>query len=308
MDILPTNDREGFSPFGSLLLLLLLLLLGSAIGNGLGALVGMFMDLAPLQVMESFDQHSPLRERQFVRWMVFFNQLFTFTVPALVLGIILQKRGWPRFFQLHTAPRAGIFLAGVLFLFGLFVLSLAAYWLNQQLPLPDWAGGMEQDAARLTQGLLVMNGFGEFLLTLLTVAILPAVGEELVFRGVLQRQIQLSTGSPLLAIWLAALLFSLVHFQFAGFLPRLLLGAGLGYLFYWTNSLWVPIVAHFFNNGFQIVGQYIRRSAMSESSGMEVNWGATAVAALLVAGLSYYLYRYFKHYVKPREEPDASQP
>lgn len=299
MSLLSSQEAERFSPFGLLLLLLLFMLLGSAMASGLGYLLGMYMDLDLVAVLEDFNMDSPARERTFIRLVNLFNQLFTFTIPALILGWLVSKRDWLAFFQLQRAPKASIFGIGTLFIFGVFILSLATYWLNQQLPLPDWAGNMEEKAAEMTKGLLVMDHIGEFLLTLLVVAVLPAIGEELVFRGILQRQFQLSTGKPILAIWISALIFSLFHLQFAGFLPRLVLGAGLGYLFLWSNSLWVPIVAHFVINGMQIAGQYIWKSALAESSAPEINWGATAVAAVIVAGLAHYLRHYYHTHVKP---------
>jgi membrane protease YdiL (CAAX protease family) len=160
---------------------------------------------------------------------------------------------------------------------------------------------MEGEAAEMIKGILVMNSMGEFLLTLFVVAVLPAVGEELVFRGVVQQQLERVTQNPVLAIWMAAFIFSAFHLQFAGFLPRMLLGAGLGYLFLWTRSLWVPIAAHFFINGMQIAGQYIQKNALAESTVEEVNWWATALSVLLIAGLSYYLYQHYLTKVKPTE-------
>ena len=79
-------------------------------------------------------------------------------------------------------------------------------------------------------------------------AILPAIGEELLFRGVFQRLLTEWTRNIHWGIILAALLFSFFHFEFYGFLPRFLLGVFFGYLFVWTSSIWVPILAHFTNN------------------------------------------------------------
>ncbi len=309
MDLLPNNNREGFSPFGIFLLLLILLFLGSAIGSGLGFLLGMYMDYDLTESIASFNENSPARERNFIRVVNLFNQLFTFTVPALILGYIVRRSEWPRFFLLHRSPGPAVYGAGVFFIFGVFLLSLTGYWLNQQLPLPDWAGSMEEGAARLTRGLLVMDSAGEFLLTLLVVAVLPAIGEELVFRGALQRQFRLSTGNPLLAIWLSALIFSAFHLQFAGVLPRMLLGAGLGYLYYWTRSLWVPIVAHFLVNGMQIIVTFVQREEMAQPEELSFSPGATALGAGLVAVFSHYLYQHFQKNIKAAEKgasPEAS--
>jgi membrane protease YdiL (CAAX protease family) len=91
------------------------------------------------------------------------------------------------------------------------------------------------------------------------IAVLPAIGEEFTFRGWLQPAFEKATGNPHIAIWVSAFLFSAFHFQFFGFVPRLLLGAMFGYMMYWSGNLWVPIVAHFVNNGFSVVMMYLHQ-------------------------------------------------
>ena len=107
-----------------------------------------------------------------------------------------------------------------------------------------------------------MEGIKEFLVALTVAAIAPAVGEELLFRGLLQPQLQKLTNNPHWGIWLCAILFSAIHLQFVGFLPRMLLGALLGYLLWWSGSLWLPILIHFLFNGIQILGAYLYPEAM----------------------------------------------
>lgn len=279
------------SPVARLLLLLLLMLLGSGIGNGLAYLLGQSMGLGLAELVESFGRESSRPERNYFRAANLFSHLFTFTLPALGLAVMLCRRNWARFLSIDRAPSANIVSAGIFFLLGIFVLSQAAYWLNKQLPLPGWASEMEAAAGRIVEGLLVMETPWELLFTILIVAVLPAIGEELVFRGVLQQELERATRRPAVAIWISALIFSAFHLQFAGLLPRLLLGAGLGYLFYWARSLWAPVIAHFVVNGVQVAGQYYWQQAVPEASIQEVNWPATAFAGLLVAGLSSYLYR-----------------
>ena len=89
------------------------------------------------------------------------------------------------------------------------------------------------------------------------IAILPAIGEEFLFRGVLQKLFCRLFKSDHLAIWLTAFIFSFFHFQFFGFVPRLILGLIFGYLFYWSGTLWLPVVAHFINNAVPTIQAYI---------------------------------------------------
>ncbi len=294
-------DTENLSPLAVLLLLILLMMVGAGISNGLGYLYAQAQGYDLPALLQSFGENSPLPERNLLRVVNLFSQLFIFTAAALALVGMIYKHHWKRYLRLGRSPSLQIYSAALLFIFGIFVLSQFMYWLNQQLPLPEWADSMEGKAAGMIKGLLVMNSPGEFILTLVVVAVLPAIGEELVFRGVIQQQLEIATRQPAWSVWIAAFIFSAFHLQFAGFLPRLLLGAGLGYLYLWTRSLWIPIAAHFFINGMQIAGQYIRKNALAESTKEEVNWGATGLALLLIAGLSYYLYQHYITKIKPGE-------
>ncbi|MEM1122064.1 MAG: CPBP family intramembrane glutamic endopeptidase, partial [Bacteroidota bacterium] len=78
----------------------------------------------------------------------------------------------------------------------------------------------------------------------------------LLFRGIIQQNLEKRSQNPHLAIWITALIFSFIHFQFQGFFPRVLLGTLLGYLFVWTRNLWIPIIAHFVYNSGQVLLQY----------------------------------------------------
>jgi len=91
----------------------------------------------------------------------------------------------------------------------------------------------------------------------LVLAILPALGEELVFRGFLLRYFSNFIRNIHVNIFLVALLFSAMHMQFYGFLPRFALGLMLGYLFVWSGTLWLPVLVHFLNNSIPVVVYYL---------------------------------------------------
>lgn len=127
--------------------------------------------------------------------------------------------------------------------------------LNQGMQLPSFLAPVEQwmreqeDAMeRVTRLLLEGKGPGVLLANLLVIAVIAGVTEEFMFRGALQRILGKWLRSYHAVIWTAAFLFSAFHLQFYGFIPRLLLGAYFGYLLYWSNNIWLPVVAHFFNN------------------------------------------------------------
>jgi len=131
---------------------------------------------------------------------------------------------------------------------------------NQAIQLPAFFSALEErmraaenKAELMTNTLLNMQSNGDFFFNMIVVALMPAICEELMFRGLLQKVLGLWTGNMHAAVFLSAFIFSFIHFQFYGFIPRLLLGAAYGYLFWWSGSLWVTILAHFTNNGLQVL-------------------------------------------------------
>lgn len=224
---------------------------GSVLGFGLAEAGGTAVEPAAIPGLAAGG-------RQILRLVLLVGNLLGFAGAALAGLWLVYRRRW--------AEAAGfvrpVRLRPTVYATALFVLSLPlvvyASWLNLQLPLPDWALRDEVATNALLGGVLRMESVTEFALALLTVAVTPAVGEELLLRGVLQRRVL----QPLLtdhhsAIWIAAALFSAGHMEFAGFFPRLLLGAALGYAYHWTGSLWVPVVLHLLFNGLQVIQAYV---------------------------------------------------
>ncbi|MEJ2003494.1 MAG: CPBP family intramembrane metalloprotease [Cyclobacteriaceae bacterium] len=160
-----------------------------------------------------------------------------------------------------------------------------------------WAREYEDTLARATEFLTTFDTTGQFILALIDIAILPAIGEEIVFRGILQRKLTESGMNHHLAIWIAAILFSGIHFQFFGFIPRMLLGALFGYLYFWSNDIRIPMLAHFINNGFLVVALYINQLGISDYD-LEGEEPPSLVAAIIftiiTAVLLILLYRHFK--------------
>jgi membrane protease YdiL (CAAX protease family) len=115
----------------------------------------------------------------------------------------------------------------------------------------------EVQIAEITEKMLNVSTLGALLFNVFLVAVVPALGEELFFRGTIQRLLSDWKGA-LFAIWITAFVFSAIHMQFYGFLPRMLLGAFLGYLLLWSGSLWLPIIAHFVNNSVAVVFYYLK--------------------------------------------------
>ncbi len=292
----PPSDRSMMPPFMVLVLLVLAALIGALLGSSLayGWLSMSGMDAQ--QTIAGLNEDSPRSVRDAVRMVNLLNHFAAFTLPSLVVVLIAYKDQWWHYLKLNQRPTGRWLLLGVLFVVFSFPMAQLAYWLNMQLPLPDWMLQMEDSTGRMIRGLLVMADPGELLFNLLIIAVLPAIGEELLFRGVVQQQLQRWL-QPVSAIWITAILFSAIHLQFAGFFPRMLLGAVLGYVFYWSRNLWLPIAAHFVMNGMQVIGVYFMGDEMAQLE-MEppasANWASGLISLVITIGLGYVLWQYAK--------------
>lgn len=229
-------------------------------------------------------------ERWQVRLLLVISHLTTFVLAgwATVRIFYPPARASVRYLGAHRWPSARILLAGVLLMVVSVPLVLFLYQINKALPLPESFHLMEEQMNEAIKGLLQMDGPLELLANLALIALLPAVGEELVFRGVVQQQLLRRIASPWLALVLTAAIFSFIHFQFEGFLPRMLLGLLLGWLYWYSGNFWVPVAAHFANNGAQVLGQYLYRGGLSTvdlEQDVEVPWYAAAVSVLLILGI-----------------------
>ena len=191
-------------------------------------------------------------------------------------------------------------------LFFLCVSMPALGWIvkwNEGLYLPQffshieqWMRVEEEKLAVLTEQMLAGTSLSILFANLLTIAIVPAICEELLFRGVLLSWLKNSFGNKHLAVWLSAIVFSAIHVQFFGFFPRMLLGVYLGYLFLWTGSLWTSIIAHFLNNAVLVVAAffynigYMTTDYEQIGSGGEKTWVIILSCCLTVVFI-WYLWR-----------------
>ena len=160
--------------------------------------------------------------------------------------------------------------------------------------LEEWARSSEDKLAEATEFLTTFSTPGQFILGLIVIAVLPAIGEEIVFRGVVQRKLIEGGLNAHISIWFAAILFSAIHVQFFGFVPRMLLGALFGYLYYWSKDLRLAILAHFVNNGFMVGMVYANQTGMIEYD-IENSESPTLVSliifAIITAGILFLLRR-----------------
>jgi uncharacterized protein len=176
---------------------------------------------------------------------------------------IIEKKEWKEL-NFKALPQLQVF--------GMIVLIQIAFmgfngWLqelNQNIVFPESLKGlesvlkgMEDKLAETTKFFTDFTSFWQYLLVFLVIAVVAGVGEELVFRGLIMRKLLLGTGNPHIAIWVSAFIFAVIHFQFYGILPRMMLGVLFGYFYLWTGNIRVPIFAHIFNNGLAVTVMYL---------------------------------------------------
>ena len=140
-----------------------------------------------------------------------------------------------------------------------------------------------------------MNSAMDLFINLIMIGLIPAIGEELVFRGVVQKIFSQWSKNVHIGIWSAAFLFSAMHMQFYGFLPRMMLGGLLGYLYVWSGSLWLPIIGHFVNNaGAVLMSYFFQRGDLKldpDKIGAENDFGSLIASLVLGSVIIFFIYK-----------------
>lgn len=157
---------------------------------------------------------------------------------------------------------------------------------------------MEDQLAQFTKLLTQFDTFPYFLSSVLVIAILPAIGEELIFRGLLQNIVRRLSGNYHVGIWMAAIIFSSIHMQFYGFLPRMLLGALFGYLYVWSGNILVPMLAHFLNNSISLVLLYAAQQKITDMDVDSEESFPIFIVLIFAALTAYLLYLFYNYYKK----------
>jgi len=194
-----------------------------------------------------------------------------------------------------------IFLSVVLIVMAQPLIGLASE-LNSKLVLPEWLSFIENRMKNAEhQGELVAEAFLSttsttgLLVNIFMIAILPAFAEEILFRGALAGLLRNWTRNIHLAVFISSFIFAFIHFQFYGFLPRFLLGMALGYLFFWSGSLWLPIAAHFANNFLSVIIEFLYSREIiltdAENFGTNNSLLIIMISVSAVTALLYYIYR-----------------
>lgn len=234
---------ENYSSMKKILVLIVLMLLGLCMASVFTGI------LAQMNIEKS----------TLYRSVQFLSLLGLFIIPSF-LGAYLFSSDWKAYLYLDRSVSLQNICYTIVLTIALQPFLAWVVYLNNQIALPDCLSGleailrsMESNAEQNISLILTTDSIGVFLLNVLLVSVLTAIGEEAFFRGALQRILLNETKRPWVAIVVIAIIFSAIHFQFYGFFARLLLGLLLGYLVYASKSLILPIIAHAVNNLIAII-------------------------------------------------------
>lgn len=255
-----------------------------------------------------------------IRLMQFLNSAFIFIIPPFIFTYLFNDNS-KTYLNLHMPKPAHIILAILSIIVAIPLINLLVTW-NESLKLPEFLTGIEtwmreseKNAGEVTEKILSGTSISILLVNLLIIAIMPGIGEEFFFRGLLQKiflnafvkkQSENSKRikwSNHLAIWVVAILFSAIHLQFYGFIPRMLLGVWFGYLLYWSGSVWVPVIAHITNNSLSTIFSFAENNKYINDDPNVIGIGETYWLSIISSVLILLITLYF---FKTKRKSDTS--
>lgn len=227
-----------------MLILLLLILLGSSISG----VISVFLFAGNIT-----SAPDTLRLTQLIA------ALGMFLFPAFGAAYLFSNNT-RSYLSMREVPEVKVLLLTFLSIFLISPFISVTTIINQQMvfpsfmePVESWMKAQETEIAQLTKSLLEEKGIPALLYNLFVIAVIAGITEEILFRGVIQRILEKWFNNHHTVIWVAAFIFSAIHIQFYGIIPRMLLGAYFGYLLYWSKNIYIPIFAHFTYNTFGVI-------------------------------------------------------
>lgn len=240
-------------PWTSLIILLGLTLACSVGIQVVVLLLGVITGGSLTEVLSSGGDLSSLSSRPFFLYALLVSSSFaTFLLP----GILLQRlEPYFNYFPVEIRSNYLLYLiaVGIMFAFGPIMQLVGEANMHMNLPdnwasVENWMRTQEDSMATLTERIVMVDSWGLLFANILVMAVMPAIAEEYYFRGSLMHIIQRLVKNYHITVWISAIIFSAIHVQFFGFFPRMILGVFFGYMFVWTQNIWIPILAHFVNN------------------------------------------------------------
>lgn len=280
------------SQAAKLLLLLMILAIGALLSTGLTFLAASWIwGNDALNSLTANDTHGKLN---LLRMMQIISQAGIFILPVLLFAWFTASKPLKYLGFVKPLPLQFIIALLIIPVAGPLINELVQW--NESLRLPQalhgletWMKTSEESANRLTEEFLKAPGWNTLWVNVLMIGILPAIGEELLFRSVLIGFMRKYFKGSFWPVIISSLIFSAIHLQFYGFLPRFVLGVILGYLFVWSGSIWLPILAHFVNNVSVVIISFLyynhHISSSPETIGQASEWPWVMLSVILTLGL-----------------------
>lgn len=277
----------------------LLIFAGLVVGISMAAsLVGILI-IAKVYGISIIELSNPqLSDPHFVsalKAMQVLSSLALFLIPSLIFAFLSDQRPL-RYIGFRKPVPITFFVIAVVVILASFPMVSWLSDLNQHMHLPQSMQSLEkiirsteEQNNNLIKSFLNMKTPGDLIVMLFIIAVLPAIGEELFFRGVIQRLFVQITKRPWTGIIITSIIFSAAHFQFLGFIPRVVLGIVLGALYWYSGSLWPGIIAHFINNALQVILIYTSPQLIEKEPNFSIK--LTVVSTLAVIALTWWMHR-----------------
>ncbi len=284
------------SPSGQFLLLLLLLIVFLIFSTLIGLLILVpFYGVGVITDLSNLSDYSDPKVVAMLKFLQIVNQIGTLILPAIIFALLVDHSPFSYLHSEKTPKWKHVLIATALIFIAMPFINWMVEW-NQGMRFPSWLSGVEAwmksseaNAEKITEAFLISSSATGLMINMLMIAVLPAIGEEFMFRGILTRLFGRWLNNSHAGVWLAAFLFSAIHLQFYGFVPRLFLGVAFGYLFVWTGNIWVPVTAHFINNASSVIVEYMANkgviSVNAETFGQTNNAAIIITSAVLCAAL-----------------------
>ena len=292
---------EGASPFIQLLMLIFTMLACLLFFMVIGILLAPpLLGISFAELMNSISGSVTEQNLNLMRYMQVLQGIGFFIIPAFVAaylfsGNVIQYLNLGRITPETRNPKPETrnqkwFILTLLLIFAAMPCINLLAALNEMISFPEslsgfeqWLRAFEESARQLTESFLKVNNVGGMFFNIFMIAVLAALGEELIFRGVLQKILVRWTGNVHAGIVISGFLFSLMHMQFYGFFPRWLLGVMFGYLLVWSGTMWLPIFAHFVHNAVAVILSYLIHKGIIPESVEEFGSAVSDVPVTMLA-------------------------
>jgi membrane protease YdiL (CAAX protease family) len=221
-----------------------------------------------------------------LRFMQISSQIFTFVLPPIIYALLVKEKP-TNDLGLKKSKILWVLIGIAMIFFIMPLNSIFAEW-NANLTLPDSMSRieylmkqMQEAATEMIEKFVNVDTVGGLILNLFMIAGLAALGEELLFRSIIQTSLIKICKNAHIGILIASAIFSFIHFEFYGFVPRLILGMLLGYMFYFSGSIWIPMLMHFLNNGTVVLVYFLNNKGITN---IDVDtFGQTSIPILIIS-------------------------